>query len=243
MRKFTALLLVLFLLLPAAALADPLPLGEDLAGVVSEEYYEYSYRYPHIDESDPRAPLVNNLFDSEVSIAVNEGIPSTADYYAGISTNAWVTIDYEITLSNDEFFSVRIRTETETEEDGVFETWKGYTFSLLNGNPGQTFTISQILGIQKAGETDEDLENRYAAQIHAAVCRLVWEQIRENPDGIPYYDWLTKEDLEYVLKPDDHFWLDETGNPVFYIDPGVIADIDAGTVTFSVTFEEIDDER
>ena len=241
MKRFLILLFVI--LLPAAAAADPLILTEDLAGVVSEPYFEYSYRYPMVDSSDPRAPLVNNLFSSEVNIAIHEGIPSTADYYAGISQHARVAVDYEITFSSDAFFSVRIRTVTETEEDGIFETWKGYTFSLLNGNPGQTFTISQILGMQKAGETDEDLESRYAGQIHSAVSKLVWNQILENPYEVPYYDWLTKEQLDYVLKPDDHFWLDETGNPVFFVDPGVIADIDAGTVTFSVSFEEIDDER
>ena len=103
--------------------------------------------------------------------------------------------------------------------------------------------ISQILGMQKAGENDDMLENRYAEQINNAVCKLVWKQIEENPAGIPFYDGLTMEDLDYVLKPDDHFWLDETGNPVFYVDPGVIADISAGTITFSVSFEDIDDER
>lgn len=241
MRRMLVMLLAL--LLPVAALADPLLLTDDLAGTVSEPYYEYSYRYPRVDPDDPRAPIVNNFFTSEVNIAVNENIPSTADYFAGIGQQACVTIDYEITCSNDDYFSVRVRREEETEEDGVFETWKGYTFPLSGGFPGQTFSISQIIGIQKAGETDEVLEKRYADQIHAAVSRLIWAQIRENPDGIPYHEWLTKEDLDYILKPDDHFWLDETGNPVFYVDPGAIAELDAGTVTFSVSFEEIDDER
>ena len=241
MKRFLALLLVL--LLPAAALADPLLMAEDLAGTVTEPYYEYSYRYPRVDACDPRGQIVNNFFNSEVNIALDENIPSTADYYAAIGQSAFVTIDYEITYSGDDYFSVRIRREEETEEDGVFETLKGYTFPLVDGYPGQTFNISQILGMQKAGENDDMLENRYAEQINNAVCKLVWKQIEENPAGIPFYDGLTMEDLDYVLKPDDHFWLDETGNPVFYVDPGVIADISAGTITFSVSFEDIDDER
>ncbi len=240
-RRFLALLLVL--LLPVCALADPLLLTEDLAGVVSESFYEYSYRYPRVDASDSRAPIVNNCFDAEVNIALNEGIPSAADYWESMGQNAYVTIDYEITFSDDEFFSVRVRREEETEADGVFETWKGYTFSLTRSFPGQTFTISQILGLQKAGETDEALEERYAKQILAAVSRLVWEQIEDNPDGIPYYEGLTKEMLDYALKPDEQFWLDETGNPVFYVQAGVLAEVDAGPLAFPVTFEEIDDER
>ena len=93
-RRFLALLLVL--LLPVCALADPLLLTEDLAGVVSESFYEYSYRYPRVDASDTRAPIVNNCFDAEVNIALNEGIPSAADYWESMGQNAYVTIDYEI---------------------------------------------------------------------------------------------------------------------------------------------------
>ena len=241
MKKFWIALLAL--LLPALALADPLLMAEDLSGVVSEPFYEYSYRYPRVDPADPRARIVNNCFDTEVSEALNEKIPSTSDYYAGIGVAARVTIDYEITYSSDTYFSVRIRREEETEVDGVFETWKGYTFSLENSLPGQAFTISQILGIQKAGETDEALEERYAQQIRDAVCSLVWDQIRKDPDAHAYRSDLSRELLDYVLKPDEQFWLDETGNPVFYVQAGVLADFDEGPLTFRVTFEEIDDER
>ena len=68
MKRFLALLLVL--LLPAAALADPLLMAEDLAGTVTEPYYEYSYRYPRVDESDPRAPIVNNFLAAALTFPV-----------------------------------------------------------------------------------------------------------------------------------------------------------------------------
>ena len=66
--------------------------------------------------------------------------------------------------------------------------------------------------------------------------------IRANPDQIPYDPELPEEDLELIFDPELDFWLDETGNPVFFILPGRAADPEAGLLTYSVSIEEIRDE-
>lgn len=238
-KRILAMLLIL--LLPAAAAADPLLLTDDLAGSVSEPFYDFSYRYPQADPSDPGAPHINSFYSQLVNETLAERIPSASDYYSGIGQHMSVRIDYEITCSSAEFFSVRLH-RTEESRDGIFETWTGNTFSLLSGMPGQTSTLSHLLGILNAGETDDWLQERQASKVLDAVCGLVWERITANPGHIAYYDDITAEDLAYVLNPEEDFWLDETGNPVFYIQPGEFADFSAGLLTFSVSLEEIDDE-
>ena len=72
MTKKSLILLLVLLLLPAASLADPLHLSEDLSETVTVPYdeqdpaagsYVYSFRYPHADPADPRAYLINEFYE------------------------------------------------------------------------------------------------------------------------------------------------------------------------------------
>ena len=249
MKKFLILLLVL--LLPVSALADPLQLlDEDLTGIISESNYVYSYRYPQANPSDPNAAHINTFFSELVRDAVDMQVPSAAQDYANSGNSLSVVITYEVTLSNDEFFSVRIRSSCSYEDaDGEiinYETWKGYTFSLFEGMTGQTSTLSHILGILNSEETDEWLEERQESKVYDAVLSLVWKRIQENTEENEYYSGLTIEDLDF-FNPDTDFWLDETGNPVFYIEFYIQNENDEERwekvlLTFPITLEEIDDE-
>jgi len=246
-KRFLALLLAL--LLPVAASADVL-LTEDLTGTVSETDYVYSYCYPQADPSDPSAAHINNFFSQLVEDAVDMQIPSAAQSYAGSGTSKSVRITYEVTLNNSEFFSVRVctasREEDEYGEAIDYETWTGYTFSLVSGMTGQTSTISHILGILRSEETDEWLEERQESRVNDAVLSLVWERIEENPDGNPLFSSLVFEDLDF-FNPDKDFWLDGDGNPVFYIEFFVPDETgESGLprkvqLTFPISLEEIDD--
>ena len=44
------------------------------------------------------------------------------------------------------------------------------------------------------------------------------------------------------LNPEEDYYLDENGEPVFYINPGSAAPVEFGLLTFPITLEEIDDE-
>ena len=244
------LLLLLALMIPAAALADPLPLTDDLAGTITIYYdeqdpsagrYEYSYRYPHVDPEDPAAYLVNNFYEYEVRDAEVYNVPTMADYYADFGEDYTVRITYEVTLNNDEYFSVRIR-KTMEYEDETEEIWEGNTFSRLNGMPGSVYSLPNLLGILEAGETDDWLEDREGKKVREAVCRLVWEQIGDSAEDLPFDPVLTPETLDQIFDPELDFWLDETGNPVFFIIPDQAEFPDSEILTFSFTLEEIDDE-
>lgn len=261
MKRFLSLgLFVLILVLHfPAALADPLPLTADYADTVtifyngedsSDGQFIYSYRFPHADPEDPTAYLVNTWYDYKIPDTINNDIPNMADNYASMYQDVKIDVSYEVTCNGDDFFSVLIHTVTEISEDGeldeMYETWEGNTFSRLNGKPDQTFSLLNLLGLVDSADTDDWLEEYQTEKASAAVFALVWEEIRENPGGLPFDPDFPQEDLETVFNPDRDFYLDRTGNPVFYILPRDILTEDsregAGLVTFRISLEEILDE-
>ena len=124
MKRVLALLLAV--LLPAAAFADPLPLADDLRETVTVLYdeedpsagrYEYTYCYPYADPEDPTAYLVNTFFEERVRDTKVYTIPNLAEYYADMRQSVTVALSYEIMYNGDEFFSVRIRRTQEVEDE------------------------------------------------------------------------------------------------------------------------------
>lgn len=259
MKRFLSLLLVFLLLLPSA-LADPLPLLEDLADTVTVVYhdqdpasasYVYSYRYPHADPTDPTAYRVNSYYEYLVKDTLDYTVPTLSEYYAGQDQSASVQITYEVTCNNDEFFSVLLR-QTETENGLSWDTWTGNTFSRLDGMPDTTFDLPRLLGTLRSGESDEWLENRQTEKAREAVWTLVWEIIEKNASGL-YNPAYTREDLLFDLTPETDFYLDETGNPVFFVAcpppgtqldeiPSLSADPSCTLLLFPLSLEDIEDE-
>lgn len=249
MKRYLFILLAAFFLC-SAALADPLALTEDKANTItvfynetddSEGSYVYSYRYPCADPEDSTAYLVNSYYEYLVKDTVDYTIPNLSEYYMGMHLNVTVDVSYEVTCNNDDFFSVLIHM-TESVDDETTDTWQGNTFSRLNGMPGSVYSLPNLLGILDSGESDDWLENRQADKARETVWDLVWNRIQENPDAVPYKASLTKENLELFFDPELDFWLDETGNPVFFILPGKAADESVGLLRFPLSLEEIRDE-
>lgn len=251
MKKLLVLFLALLLVFPAAALADPLPLEEDLSGTFTVLYdeedpaaggYVYSFRYPHVDPAHPDAHLVNEFYEYLARDTEVYTVPNLSDYYAGIGQRVAVSVTYEVTCNTDRFFSVRIHRVMEAEGDEPAETWEADSFSRIDGRPGTDLTLTNLLGTLDVGETDEWLETRQTRKAQNAVLSLVWALIEENPQGIPYYEDLTKEELGWLLDPDQDFWLDESENPVFFLRAGAAADPEAGLLTFPLSLSAIYDE-
>ncbi len=249
MKRVLPLLLVLILAC-SAAFADPLPLVEDLADVVVIPYdegnpdagkYTFSYRYPRVDESDPDAYLVNSFYDYEVSNAVGFEVPMNADYFASVGENAVKDISYQLTCNNDVYFSILLRTE-EVMGDLVIRSYAGHVFSRAEGSPGSTLTLPQLLNILSTRESDTWLQDRQTAKADTLVRQMVWDQIQENSTGIPYYSDFDEEAFSGCFFPEEDFYLDETGNPVFFLQPGSAAPEDAGLLIFPISLEELFDE-
>ena len=252
-------ILLVFFLLPTASLADPLPLTDDYSDTITVFYngsddadgrYRYTYRYPHADPTDPTAYRINSWYEYQIPDTVNNTIPNLSDLYASLGQNVDVTVSYTVTCNNDEYFSVLIHTVTEIHESDdqtdFSEKWEGNTFSRFNGMPNSLYSLPNLLGILSTGENDEWLETRQTGKVSETVRSMVWNEIRRNPHGLPFDPELPEEDLELIFNPDQDFYLDETGNPVFYLFPwDVLAEeaLDgAPLITIPLTLEEIRDE-
>ena len=74
------------------------------------------------------------------------------------------------------------------------------------------------------------------------VLEIIMDRIFENPDDLPYYDEVTFDYLQLYISPQEDFYLDENGDPVFFVSPGTIADESLGYIVFPVSLEDILDE-
>ena len=249
-RKQWICCLLACLILGSAAIAEPLPLTEDLADEIVILYDEadpsagrflYSYRYPAVDPSHPDAVIVNTFFEYEVSDTVNFRAPMDAENWESTGENVKKTITFTVTCNNDDYFSVLVCTR-ETAAGETYTSYIGDTFSRLEQKPGYTTTLPQILGILSSHESDTWLQDRQTARADAFVRTMIWEQIGENPDNLPFYDDFSEEDLEMIFYPEEDFYLDESGNPVFFIQPGDAAPLEEGLIIFPLSLEEILDE-
>lgn len=247
-RVLSVLLLLSLLALPA--LADPLPLLEDYTAEIAQPYDEndpsagtfiYRCRYPHADDSSAGGSEINAFYEYLMNDTLDNYIPLLQDAYEGYDSSMVVT--YTVTCNNDEYFSVLIRTDRDNP-DLRLTTWEGHVFSRTKGSPGQTYTLPKVLGILSANENDEWLQNRQTEKANSVIREMVWDMIQDNPEGL-YYGDVTEESLDYVFFPEENFYLDENGDPVFYLQPGdIFAEVPEGTglFTFPIALEDILDE-
>jgi len=234
----------------SVALGDPLPLTEDLAETMVFRYdeenpdspaFEYAYVFPRADESDPTAYLINEYYDYQARDTADFTFPILADYYQGTGMAASIHITYEVTCNNDEYFSVLLKHE-ETFDGRTTLIWEGHVFSRLHGVPGSTYTLPELLGFLSADENDSWLEERQTAKADTLIRDTVWRRIQDNPEGIPYYEDLDQEAFSAFFIPEEDFYLDESGNPVFFLQPGNAAPESAGLLTFPLSVEDILDD-
>ena len=230
------------MLLAGSALAEPLALAPDLAEEVrvplnGTAEYVYSYRYPQVDSDDPSAELINTFYQYLADDAVGFEVPMNADYYRseGTAEDVQVRIEYEVTCNSDDFFSVLVSTA-----QGGLRTWAGHTFSRKGIKPGSSVALPYLLGLLESGETDTWLQDRQTARADALVRQMVWEKLQEM-DNIALSEDMDEEALEYGFFPEEDFYLDETGNPVFYLQPGM-AEESERLMTIPISIEEILDE-
>ena len=233
-------LLFIICLVAAIAAADPLPLLDDYSDEIVQLIDEsdpsagklvYAYRYPHVDEEAEGGAEINAFYQDLISLSEFESSfnPGTTD------------IGYTVTCNNDDYFSILVKT-VRTSEESSMEYWEGHVFSRKNGSPGQTWTLPRLLGTLSQNENDTWLQDRQTEKADALLVDMVWDLIDRNEEKIDYFPEFTKEDLSHVFFPEENFYLDETGNPVFYIQPGVAAPVSAGLLTFPVSLEDILDE-
>ena len=247
-RRFCAVLLLLVLAV-ACACAEPMRQAEDYTGSLVIPYDErdssagsftFSYRYPHIDESETGANIVNSFYLEQMDM--NEtNMLFFADGYAESGETVVKDITYEVRCNDDRFFSVLIIQELRVGENRRV-IWEGNTFSRSSKEVGTVYDLPRMLGILDESEQDEFLIDRQTEKASDVVLELMMDMIYENPDHLPYHRNLTFEQLSSLIYPQEDFFLDENGNPVFYAEPGTVADESAGYMVFPIPLEDILDE-
>jgi len=245
MKRLFPILSVL-LLICVSALADPLPLLEDYTGEIKEDYdggtFLFSYRYPHVDENAEGGDAINAFISQElINYKLEFDVPIIQDVYESEGDSFSMVIDYLTTCNNDEYFSFLVKTDR-MDPDQTLTYYEGYVFSRKNGGNGKTYTLPKFLGILESNENDTWLQDRQTGKADKLIRELVWEIIRENEEGIAYYDTFTEESLEAEFFPEENFYLDENGDPVFYLQPDIAAPASFGLLTFSIPLEDILDE-
>ena len=240
------LLLLLSMLFCVSAQADPLILAEDLSGETafplgedSEVQYLYSYAYPQVLESDPSAGLINQFYAYLVSDALDFEIPMMVDFYTAQQPqeDIFVRISYEVTCNREDYFSILLKTE-----GNDYLTYTGHTFSRLDLKPGSSVALPYLLGILATDESDTWLQERQTAKADDLVRSLVWTELQSRRETLGVYEDLDRELFDLVFYPEEDFYLDETGNPVFYLEPGSAADPASGLLRFPINLWDILDE-
>ncbi len=245
MKKALLLLLLLSaVLLAPASLAEPLALTEDLAGaevlpIGENRTYTYTYAYPQVDDSDPSAALINEFYRYRVSDALDFEVPMMADYYAsdGGRDSIFVRIGYTVTCNNDAYFSVLLKSE-----GNDYQTYTGHTFSRTDLKPGSSVALPYLLGILETDESDSWLQDRQTARADTLVRGLVWKMLEEHREELGIDPEFTEEIFALSFYPEEDFYLDENGDPVFYLEPGLAAEPGKGLLTFPIPLSLILDE-
>ena len=107
-----------------------------------------------------------------------------------------------------------------------------------------TYTLPKVLGILSADESEEWLQNRQTEKADKLIREMVWNMIEENEAGIDYAG-LTEDYLAGIFFPEENFYLDENGDPVFYLQPeDVYEEVpdNAELLIFPISLEDILDE-
>ena len=247
MKRILSLLLILALLIPgSAALADPLALLEDYGAQFEEEYaggtFTCSYRYPHVDDTAEGGAEINAFYEYLLNDTLDNYVPMIQDAYEG--EDASIAVDYTVTCNNDDFFSVLVRTEKRNpDQDVVF--WEAHVFSRKESLGDATFTLPRYLGLLETAESDTWLQDRQTGKADELIREMVWDMIEENEAGVAYSDSFDEEALARVFFPEEDFYLDENGDPVFFLQPGDVCDEvpeDAGLILFPIPLADILDE-
>ena len=240
LKKLIMLLTAGAIILSCAA-AEPLKLAPDLEDSIriklnEQAEYVYSFCYPQVEAADEASELINSFYRYKADDARNFEIPMNADYYRtqNVTENVTTEISYSVTCNNDDFFSVLV-----SSRQGNRTFYAGHTFTRSDLKKGTAISLPYLLGLLDSNEEDEWLRERQTSRSEEAVRRLVWNSLKEKQDGELRPE--LKEELEFVFFPEEDFYLNEDGSPVFYLQPGIVDESDV-LMTFPFTIEEILDE-
>ena len=237
MRRLIRRTLALALcLLPLHALAQGVTVTQTAQRLypdgATEESASYILRfdYPRFEDSSDVFASINAYYealsqDLLASEAPDEAaLPGEPAHYLNIS--------YSLTCDTGDYLGVLL-TSRQYLGNAEAETLTGNVFAKTGVYAGQPLTLSQVTGLEQS-----DGENSYAAQL---AYQLVWQVIGDERAMAvrQYLDDLTQEELKAAFDPETDFYMDESENLVFYIQPGILAGEVEGTLTYPFSVSEL----
>lgn len=141
-------------------------------------------------------------------------------------------INFEITHLSHRYASVvlsRIFHGGNAEQ----ETLSADTFALDGMYAGEGVTLSQVLGLE-GDDSSQSLAETLAYE-------LVWQMIEQEMQNVDhdYLDGLNRQDVQRAFVPETDFYLDDSGNVVFFIQAGELAGEIAGVLRFPFARAEL----
>ena len=242
-RKGTAILMMC-LWLPLWAAAQGLTFGEPITGTrpypegasLEEAGYVLSYAYPQVEAQSEADEGINRYYQSVAQDMEASRFGALAQESEEMRTEgmppAYTQIDYQITHNDERYVSVLFTTR-QFVGNGEGELLSADTFARDGVYAGQAIGLSQVLGLEE-GATAETALNDQLTTAESLAYRLVWEIVQsqmQNVDG-DYLDGLSAESVQGAFSPETDFYLDEDGNIVFFIQPGILAGEVAGALRF-----------
>lgn len=249
MLKKICPILAFLLVLVSFAFAEPVSFIDDLTGNITLPYdssdpascsYTCIWAYPVLDGNDEFALAVNSFYQKKAEDAIVFDIPILAECMIGCEYDTLCETTYTVTCNNDSYLSF-LFTQKEISSEYESIRYYGHTFSRMEIKPDSTVALPYLLGILSNGNNDTWLQDRQTDKADSIVRELVWEQLI-NGESSSLYDWVTEEYFQEVFYPEEDFYLNENGNPVFFVLPGEIASEESGLLTFEIDLEDIMDE-
>lgn len=251
MKRFFSIIMVI-LLFSSSALGEPLAVSGELAGTVcwpensSEEdaTYIYRYSYPLLEGTDQVAEMINEFYRYTVDDAIAFDVPINGESLADPEIGQAVTeITATVTCSNEKYFSVLL-TKRNDYGIAVSTIYAAQVFARTGIKAGKVTSLPYLLELLDNDEADEWLETRQTAKADACVRELIWEQIEDMMDDgdVAFYDDLDYDWFCEVFYPEEDFYLDANGDPVFFIEEGMIADLADGALFFPFLLDDLLDE-
>ena len=240
---------ILAVCLPVFALADPVVLEAPLTGTVvwpedadqDSAVYIYQYSFPKVAGDSAAAEGINTFFADYLEDVIAFTVPVNGESIDNTDELSTTDISAQVTCNTDNAFSVFVRSRSHM--DGYdYETYSGYVFARSGPKEGLVIALPHLLGILGDSETDTWLQDRQTAKADKCVRDLIWAEIEENPQGRVYLPDISYELFQDMFYPEEDFYLDETGNPVVVVQPGILTPEEDGVLLFPISLDLILDE-
>ena len=231
MKRFACVLTALMLcaLSASAALDVTWTQGEEWFPGRDAWVYYYTYTVPEVKGSGALSEELNHYFDTAIGEMVNLVLPMFTVDMPGDGRNE-INDLYEITCNNDEFFSFLLRRSTLSEGKEVLSL-QSAVFAVSGQYTGESLTLRGLA--REIGES--------SSQIAGFVIKDIWQKIEERMKA---GDSAVRKEMSFDLLsaeffPETHFFADEQGNIVFYLQPGLLG-LGEEMAVFTYTPEELE---